>query len=77
MLEAFKFMMTLNGALSGYKTYAASGFAFLAVFSGWGIDVVVPWMDGQLGMVQMISLSSPYFAQMGAAFGLAGLRHAA
>jgi len=76
MFEIVKLVMTAGGILQGYKTYIAAFFGFLAAFGGWGVDVLIPFIDGKMELAALVSMSSPYFTAMAGAFGLAGLRAA-
>ena len=76
MLEAIKLVMTLNGAFNGYKTYIGAAFTIMAAFSGWGLAVLMPFLDGGMGMSELVANSTPYFVAMGVGFSQAGQRKA-
>mgnify|MGYP003151727313 CR=1 FL=1 len=74
MLGIIKGIMTLGGTLAGYKTYIGAFFLMTGTLAGWGAEVVMPWLEGDMGILDMIKMSMPHFAAMGVALGLAGLR---
>jgi len=76
ILNLIKTIMTLRAALSGYKTYLAA-FATVCIALAGGInEVILPWINGDLGSISLFSALAPYLKTITMAFGLAGLRAA-
>ncbi len=76
MLSLIKKLMTLNGSISGYKTYIGAFFLLMGAIAGWGAEVVMPWANGDITIWAMLSASAPHFSAMAAAIMGAGLRNA-
>ncbi|VAX22248.1 hypothetical protein MNBD_NITROSPINAE02-1502 [hydrothermal vent metagenome] len=72
MLGIIKMIFDLNGALSGYKTYIAAFAGALAVTADFLNGQVIPYIDGDVSMIEFIKNSVPQYVAMISAFWVAG-----
>lgn len=76
MLNAIKWIFTLKGAMSGYKTYVGLAATILAVTAGFLTNQVMPWMDGTVSTVAFLKALPEFFAMITGAWAAGALRSA-
>lgn len=76
MLNAIKWIFTLQGALAGYKTYVGLFITMMTMATAFATNHIMPWMDGTESTLAFMKALPEFFAMLTAAWTAGALRNA-